>query len=199
MKKVIKIVLIVIAVILILGAIFGATDYLCLKNDEKPIFIYQTKATENNGSLIFTEYYGFGYKIVVTDSHVEDNVIFMPFGIGSYAWFIGSDTELIPIGEEVIEKLSATKSIIVKIDYSDDIKKIITDENQIKEIIGFVSHSTKHVGDVNLIGASYCLEMYDKNSKLVDIIEIFDTNISIENTSTRYDLDVSGIKKIIES
>jgi hypothetical protein len=107
--------------------------------------------------------------------------------------------ELIPISDKIIEKLSTTKSIIVKIDYTGDIKKIITDENQIKEIIDIISHSTKHIGDVNYIGASYDLEMYDKDGKLVDIIETFDTNISIISTNNRYDLDVNDLVKIIEN
>lgn len=108
-------------------------------------------------------------------------------------------SELILISDEVIEKLSTTKSIIVKIAYSGDLKKTITDENQIKEIIDLISHSTKHIGDVNYIGASYVLEMYDKAGKLVDIIEIFDTNISIKSTNNRYDLDANDLQKIIEN
>jgi hypothetical protein len=54
-------------------------DELFIQNEESPYSGIRYNATE---------YYGLGYKIVVCDS-CEKTVYFMPFGIGTYAWFIG--------------------------------------------------------------------------------------------------------------
>ena len=84
-----------------LGIIFGTIDYIFAKNGKTPIFkIKSVGYTKENlflentgyryGGLRYnaTEYYGLGYKVVVCDS-CDKQVYFMPFGIGTYAWFIG--------------------------------------------------------------------------------------------------------------
>jgi hypothetical protein len=89
MKKVIKIILITITSIVLLGTIFAVVDYIRAKNGENPIFIYRSNNINSEGYFIATEYYGLGYKIVVCDRCIDENVIFMPLYFGAYAWFIG--------------------------------------------------------------------------------------------------------------
>jgi hypothetical protein len=100
-NKIILIIFTVIASILLLGTILGTTDYIIAKNGKAPIFTFNSIGFEKNEFFIendessysgyrynATEYYGLGYKIVVCDS-CDKSVYFMPFGIGTYAWFIG--------------------------------------------------------------------------------------------------------------
>ena len=94
MKKVIKIILIVIASIVILGALFGTVDYIRAKNGKKPIFTYRNTNINSEGYFIATEYYGLGYAIVICDRCIDDKVIFMPLYLGGYAWFIDDESDI---------------------------------------------------------------------------------------------------------
>lgn len=96
MKKVVKVILIVIASIVLLGAIFGTVDYIRAKNGKKPIFIYRSVNIYDVGiydenSLTITEYYSLGYKMIVCKKDCDKPVTMMPLYLGAYAWFIGAD------------------------------------------------------------------------------------------------------------
>lgn len=92
MKKVIKIILIVIASIVLLGAIFGTVDYIRAKNGKKPMFAYRNVNVNDEGYFVATEYYGLGYAIVICNKYCDKNVTFMPLYLGGYAWFIGNES-----------------------------------------------------------------------------------------------------------
>ena len=74
MKKVIKIILIVIASIVLLGAIFGTVDYIRAKNGKKPMFAYRNVNVNDEGYFVATEYYGLGYAIVICNKYCDKNV-----------------------------------------------------------------------------------------------------------------------------
>ena len=61
MKKVIKIILIIIAIIIMLGVIFFIVDYNRVKNNEKPIFCILKQEVNDGGTKI---YLGLGYKVI---------------------------------------------------------------------------------------------------------------------------------------
>ncbi len=89
MKKTRKIILISVFSILLLGIIFGATDYIRAVNGKKPIFKYHEVNAVTDEQLTVTKYYGLGYIIVMFSNN--EKPAFLPFGLGSYAWFIGSN------------------------------------------------------------------------------------------------------------
>lgn len=92
MKKIIRIILIVIASIVVLCAILGIIDHSRATSGKEPIFVFRNVNIYSEGQLVATEYYGLGYKIVVCDRNCVDNrVVFMPLYLGAYAWFIGTD------------------------------------------------------------------------------------------------------------
>jgi hypothetical protein len=91
-KKVIKIILIIITLIVVLCAIFGAVDYSRAKNGKKPIFIFHNENINSKNELVAIAYYGLGYKLIVCNKYCDANkVVFMPLYLGTYAWFIGPD------------------------------------------------------------------------------------------------------------
>ena len=105
MKKIFKSIIVILLGLIILAGTFGTVDYIRAKNKKEPIFSHRTSGysmdeiyVNNNDSNYSgvrygaTEYYGFGYKIVVCYS-CNKSVYFMPLGIGSYAWFIGMPVE----------------------------------------------------------------------------------------------------------
>lgn len=104
MKRTIKIIIISLILLIIFGILFGTIDYIRAKNDKTLIFVYKTYDRTEEHVFVgeesmysgvrygAKEYYGLGYKIVVCYS-CEKSVYFMPFGIGSYAWFIGENVD----------------------------------------------------------------------------------------------------------
>jgi len=92
MKKAIKVTLIIITLIVVLCAIFGAVDYNRAKNGKKPIFTFHNESINSKNEIVATAYYGLGYKLIVCNKYcIDDKVVFMPFYLGTYAWFIGPD------------------------------------------------------------------------------------------------------------
>lgn len=73
MKKIIQIILIVIASIVILGIIFAVIDYFISRSGKKPIFIYHTvNVLHEDVNKEGTEYYGIGYKVTICDNSTEN-------------------------------------------------------------------------------------------------------------------------------
>lgn len=101
-NKIIMIILTTITLTVVFGTISGTVDYIRTKNGNLPIFSLTSYGYSKHEAFLdgdedssysglqynATEYYGLGYKLVVCDS-CEKSVYFMPFGIGTYAWFIG--------------------------------------------------------------------------------------------------------------
>lgn len=80
---------------MLLGTIFGTVDYIRATNGKKPIFKYRSinvYDVYNEGELTITEYYGLGYKIVMFSS--DEKPKFLLFGLGTYAWFIGNESDV---------------------------------------------------------------------------------------------------------
>lgn len=112
-KKIILVILIGIVSIVLLGTIFGTIDYIRAKNNNKPIFAYKRNYLNSHTSFKIIQYHGFGYKIIVCDKCIDDKVTFMPFGIGTYAWFIGNESD-IDFKITIKERDRKTDDIILK-------------------------------------------------------------------------------------
>lgn len=89
MKKEIKITLIILASLVLIGVIFGFTDYMRLKNNKKPIFTYRNANIYNETILLGTEYFGLGYSIIDCDKCTKQ-LYFNPLYLSSFGWFIGT-------------------------------------------------------------------------------------------------------------
>lgn len=87
MKKRFKIALISLASIVFIVTIFALTDYIRLKNEKKPIFIYKNVAIYNNTKFVGTKYYGLGYSFFNCEV-CSKKINFGLFYLSTYAWFI---------------------------------------------------------------------------------------------------------------
>lgn len=111
------------------------------------------------------------------------------------------DSEPIPISDEIIEKLSATKTVVVTNLWNEnELTKTITDINEIEKIIDLISRSTENIGDVTYEGARYYLEMYNIDNQLIDVVEVYNQRIRFQNyTKHGYKLNMEDLMKIIEN
>ncbi len=82
MKKRTKIILTVIASIVLLGIIFGTTDYIRVKNNKLPIFTIHVSQDSN-----WEKYYGLGYVVVKNDDCRGDYSNFGSY-FATYACFM---------------------------------------------------------------------------------------------------------------
>jgi hypothetical protein len=150
MKTVIKIFLIVIAMIVISGTIFGIIDYNRAKNGKEPIFIYRNYIFHNKGQVTVTEYYGLGYKIVMFSSNEKPK--FLLFGLGTYAWFIGSN-DIIDIEIIIAEKCDNKAELYYIVDdrniytYCLNSIKIISENNSL-ELKEYLMINTNAINDI---------------------------------------------------
>lgn len=102
---------------------------------------------------------------------------------------------------EVIAKITATKTIIVKNSCNSNLIKIITDAKKIKELISIIFEATEITGDYITKEASCrALEMYDNKGKLIGTINTYINNIDFVNYDqyNRFYLDLKDFDKIIE-
>ncbi len=102
-NKILLIITTIIASALALGTISGTVDYIKVMNGKMPIFAFkkvvyskQEAFIDNEKNLPYsgllytaTEHFGLGYKLVVCDS-CGKTVYFMPLGIGTYEWAVGT-------------------------------------------------------------------------------------------------------------
>lgn len=92
---------IVIASIMFIGYAMATIDYDMALNGDEPVFIYKKKPVYNDfitytdegdmkeeNKLAFTEYKGFGYKIIICSENVACNekVEILPFSLGAFAY-----------------------------------------------------------------------------------------------------------------
>lgn len=150
MKKTKKNILIFIFSIVLLGIIFGTTDYIRAINGEKPIFKYHEVNIFNDERLTVTEYYGLGYKIALFSN--EEKPKFLPFGFGSYAWFIGLN-DIVSIDTTNTEKCDNK----AKLYYTEENRKIYTycldsikikDYNNLFELKDYLETNTNAINDI---------------------------------------------------
>ncbi len=107
------------------------------------------------------------------------------------------NAEVTLINNEVIDKLAAINTIIVKEIEKENIKTI-TDTNKIDKIINLISSATNINHDITYEGPRYYLEMYNTNNQLIDVVEVFNENIGFKSdTTNRYKLNMEELKEII--
>lgn len=116
-----------------------------------------------------------GYSFAVGGRSIDDNII------------QNEADEIIPVREDIIEKLAASKTIIVKNTCGEEtqnnitLKKIITDTKVIKDMIKIIKEGREARGDVTNEGSCRDMELYNKDGKQIGIIKSFNARISFEN------------------
>lgn len=100
-NKFILILTTIVASSIVIGILTGTSDYLLIKNGKTPKFSNQAYSftqfydySEDDPDSKYsgircehTEYFGLGYKIVICNACLKP-FYFMPFRIGTYAWFV---------------------------------------------------------------------------------------------------------------
>ncbi len=128
MKRIIKIILIIIASIVVLGIIFGAIDYIRVKNDRLPIFTIHISQDGN-----WEKYYSLGYVVAINEDCQGDYVKFGPY-FSHHACFIGSDYDMFEkqeFSQEQKENLLDSEREH-RLNQSIDLKNLSNDEKKVK-------------------------------------------------------------------
>ena len=100
---------IVIALMMFIGVAMATIDYDMALNGDEPAFTYKKETIYNDfitytdegdmkeeNKLAFTEYKGFGYKIIICSENVNCNekVTILPFSLGAFAYSYPSDSTI---------------------------------------------------------------------------------------------------------
>jgi len=111
--------------------------------------------------------------------------------------------ELIPISEEIIEQLFATRKIIIEDYITNSIKRTISDENEIEKIINIFSRTTETTGIVTSEGYTWKFTMYDIDDKLISTIYVWKSEniglINIKEYSITLVEDYNALIEIVEN
>jgi hypothetical protein len=201
-KKPLKITLAIIISLIAIWLAMFSIDFNRTATLREPIF-----ARENGTMGSMTRYDGIGYKIGLEKSadtgEVSQSQMTMlgMFVVRSIADTDNNATGIKKIDNSVIDKLSATKKIIVVIESDNKKTGTLTDENIIQEIISIMSKASGNInGFFTCPGTSLYYEMYDINNKLIDSVDIWiDGSImpkSIATGCARYSLKSEDIKTL---
>ncbi|MDD4718992.1 MAG: hypothetical protein PHY00_04145, partial [Bacilli bacterium] len=143
----------------------------------EPIF-----ARENGymGSMI--RYDGLGYKIGLekdaSTGYISQSQMIM-FGnviVAAIASKENNDKKLISISQDIIEKLSATKKIIIKNKTSETenpVSSTISDITVIKEIMEIMASAEQYGDDFHCDRHGFDFEMYDDKENIIDTIYVW--------------------------
>ena len=158
MKKYLKVIGVILGVIIILGIVFIAVDYVRVQKQEKPIFCIQNPAgIINDGGTI--EYFGLGYKVI--DFHTLEG--FDDIKIGT--WFMDYndfEEEMKKYEKEFEEELNKNKEYVINLFELKEISSItidtlaqydnekeFNDEESIEEIYEVFADKKTHIESVN--------------------------------------------------
>ena len=158
MKKYLKVIGVILGVIIILGIIFFAVDYVRVQKQEKPIFCIQNPAgIINDGGTV--EYFGLGYKVI--DFHTIAG--FDDIKIGTWFMDYNDFNEEMKVYEEKYEEelnknkeyvinlfeLKEISSITIDTLAQYDNKKEFKDKESIEEIYEVFADKKTNVESVN--------------------------------------------------
>jgi|GEM_PF-2867368 len=100
-NKIVFVISIIIALTMFIGVAMATIDYDMASNGDEPVFTFKKEPIYNdfityteNGDMLeenklaFTEYKGFGYKIIICSENVTCNekVKILPFSLGAFAY-----------------------------------------------------------------------------------------------------------------
>ena len=187
MKKIIKVILIVVAGVVLLSTVFGIVDYTRAKNGKKPIFTFlwftvntfdvEIAGQENSESKggVSTVYSGLGYKIVTCD-FCEKKVSFLPFGIGDYPYTTltctknDKQTYHYRFTDGKLETITSTHIMLEKdIDDVESYEKEFNKINNVNGCNGTFSEKMNSSGITSYTANEFCdlSKMSDEDIKLV--------------------------------
>jgi len=196
MKKIIKIILIVVASLVLLGAIFGIVDYNRAKNGKKPIFTFlwftvNTFDVEIAGQEnieykggISTIYSGLGYKLAVCD-FCEKKVSLLALGIGNYPYASLTCTKDKQSNHYrfVDQKLETiTKTLVISDKDIDDVESYEKEFNKINNVNGCNGTFSKKMnssGITTYITSEFC-DLSKMSNK--DIKILYEDKVSLQQT-----------------
>lgn len=181
-KKILKIGLASVIILITLYCIVLSIDMSRINSLKEPIFVVEYSKQEY-ANFSKTIYEGLGYRVEVETK--ENNQIisatmymFEKVIAASIANSKEDDKDKvsISISEDIIQKLSTTRKIIIK-NYTDENKDnilgTISDINVIEEIVEIMS-SGKQLGDAfDCDRNGFDFEMYDVNDKLIDTVFVW--------------------------
>lgn len=196
MKKIIKVILIVVASLVLLATIFGIVDYTRAKNGKKPIFTFlwfsvntfdvEIVGQENSYSKggISTIYSGLAYKIITCD-FCEKKVSFLPLGIGNYPYTTLTCTKDKESNHYrfIDQKLETiTRTLVISDKDIDDVESYEKEFYKIDEIKGCYGTFTKEMnssGITTYTTSEFC-DLNKMSNK--DIKIIYGDKVSLSKT-----------------
>lgn len=111
----------------------------------------------------------------------------------------GGDDEIKIISNKIIEKLSATRKIVIKDYRKNSIKRTIMDENEIEKIVNIISRTNEETGTVTSEAHNWNFAMYDTDDKLIFTIYVWKSGyIGFKNEKEYSITAVSDLDTLIE-